>query len=253
MSSSLVSRIPPQWTKLLRRLHEAGFEDAIIAGGAIRDLDNAKPVKDIDIFLSAPSYDNPDLTDQAMLQNIFARVATAMGVPEDLHQMITKTQYDDDEDLRQAKAREDAGGYQAKRRDVFGVTEFGGNEVGLPGTPVQVIVSRLPQNRHQIMESFDLGLCQISYDGRTTAWTATYEKDKANRTMTVVCCDDLDDLTRIRDHNGRLRHKYPNYKFLLPDSIENELWKNVAVLEPSEPVGPSPDDEDSFWNNMKPF
>ena len=43
--------IPQRWRDALTALQDGGFPEAIIAGGALRDLDNGAPVKDVDIFV----------------------------------------------------------------------------------------------------------------------------------------------------------------------------------------------------------
>jgi hypothetical protein len=44
--------VPPKWIYILRRV-KAVRPEAIIGGGALRDLDNKRPIKDIDIFVTS--------------------------------------------------------------------------------------------------------------------------------------------------------------------------------------------------------
>src|SRR5262245_52415439 len=43
--------VPARWQEVLLSLRAGGFPEAVIAGGALRDLDNNRPVKDVDIFV----------------------------------------------------------------------------------------------------------------------------------------------------------------------------------------------------------
>src|SRR3569623_1528091 len=45
-----IADIPERWQTVLRYVQNVA-PDAVIAGGALRDLDNGRPVKDIDIFV----------------------------------------------------------------------------------------------------------------------------------------------------------------------------------------------------------
>lgn len=48
--------IPQSWTDLLSQI-QAICPSAVLAGGALRDLDHGVPVKDLDIFIRAGSND----------------------------------------------------------------------------------------------------------------------------------------------------------------------------------------------------
>ena len=45
-----VDDIPSSWRELLGEIREVA-PDAVIAGGALRDRDNGRPIKDLDVFV----------------------------------------------------------------------------------------------------------------------------------------------------------------------------------------------------------
>ncbi len=157
---------------ILASLHAHGFPEAIIAGGAIRDLDNgmAEYVKDIDVVI----FDRPNyLMDLKMAMRDFThRVAV----------------------------REEVANY-LKFENVACVHEF---KDGDSNIPVQVVVSREPRSAEEILRRHDFGICQIGFDGRLILKTNRYVDDKTNKQFTLVRCRDAEDLVRSQGRHARL-------------------------------------------------
>lgn len=153
--SSLV--IPFEWLRVLHRLHEGGHAEAFIGGGALRDLDNNKPVKDVDIFIR-------DIT--------FHRICNLLP-----HLALT-----DDTVHR--------GNYEDHFPEIDGVFNGTLNDGTLnDGSPPFNIISCDGPREHvswllHHMERFDLGICKIAYMRGLYKHDA-YETDKANRTITI--------------------------------------------------------------------
>jgi hypothetical protein len=168
---------------ILLSLHAHGFPEAIVAGGAIRDLDNgrADTVKDIDIVV----FDRP---------NYLADLLMAMW------------------DFKHKVAvREEVANYLAFE-NVCCVHEFTDPYTFETPPPVQVVVARHPRTALEILQRHDFGLCQIGYDGYSIIKTAAYEHDKLNGWFTLVRCRDAADYKRSHGRHARLSlTKYAGY------------------------------------------
>lgn len=156
---------------ILASLHAHGFSEAIVAGGAIRDLDNGKEatVKDIDVVI----FDRPNyLLDLRMALRDFNH---KVAVPENVANYLSF-------------------------ENVSCVHEF--SEEG--GIPVQVVVSRHPRSAYEILERHDFGICQIGFNGRSIIKTTAYEADKYQSCFTLVRCRDIQDYARSVGRHARL-------------------------------------------------
>ncbi len=136
-------KIPALWHVALRAVQET-CPGAIIAGGALRDLDNDRPVKDVDIFFPCDGAD------------AFAAAVWTLETELDV-----KTDY--------TLGKE----YRENFNDVVGVARF-----TVQNTEFELIGIDLEQTGvKNIVDRFDFGLCQISYDGKFVHRTAAYGVD----------------------------------------------------------------------------
>lgn len=147
--------IPQPWLDVLRRLHDGGHPEAFIGGGALRDLDNGKPVKDVDIFLR---HIDRDTLNKLLPEMMLAQPTTG-----------------------------NADEYEEHFSEIESVYE------GTPadgGAPYNIIVCDGPcDSPYQYMmhhlHRFDLGICRIGYR-YGLVMLPDYTKDKADRTITIV-------------------------------------------------------------------
>jgi hypothetical protein len=182
--------IPQRWKEVLTALQKNGFPEAIIAGGALRDLDHGREIKDVDIFV----LDHGPSTEED-LERAFGYPANAM-LSEGSEYHIGRP-----------------------ARPVVQVFEFEGasyrtyEESGLH--PFQIIVVKPGEGSKNfpryVMADFDLGICRTWFDGHV--WVKTYEyqtdeRDKAFRAYIPLTGRQLD-LTKERV--TRLSQKYPDF------------------------------------------
>lgn len=140
--------IPADWSALLRAIRRV-CPTAVIAGGALRDLDNGREVKDIDVFVFADSD-----------REAFAAMEALNGANLDVSY---------DETFEGGKAYP-----EDQNLEVIQIAELHGHDLEVP---VQLIFVRWDTAR--IVERFDYGICRLSWDGETLTRPPEYDEDKA--------------------------------------------------------------------------
>jgi len=228
--SERLKKIPTEWTAVLGAIHATGANEAIIAGGALRDLFNAKAIKDVDIFLrdrgsekknrkfieAAFAQSGLQVNEQITSQDSYGTVkekfpdplarsetATTQGVTRERHMQSwrivagpAKTLYNvifiNDSLDKQLSASATA----AEQRSIF----TGG-----------------------LLEAFDLGLCQIASDGKEIVSTPAYKDDVKHKR--IMLCNPL---TSTEDHLKRVTDKYADWE------------KTAEVKKALQPKKPAP-------------
>lgn len=149
--------IPQRWQDALRAIKDAGFPEAFIGGGALRDLDHGVEVKDVDIFVRWRG----DETFSMLSRALYSRAA------------LDVTKHDAD--------------YQTDASMVLCVFEF--HDTALGTEPIQVIAcapidEETPREfmRHQL-DRFDIGLCKIGFDGKDLTVHSDYLADKQDEVL----------------------------------------------------------------------
>lgn len=178
-------KIPENWHTALSDVQSV-CRGAVIGGGCLRDLDNGRPIKDIDIFIRG----------------------TRAG---DLH-MVRQQLVD--------------GGLTADEIDPTHMYPVGdGNDVvghfdvAHPAVqqPLQIIMVNFDTSR--ICERFDFGICRIAYDGITVTVTDEYRQDKANRIFKLRRQRTDAEMVASVHRYARLSQKYSGWRFALFDEI----------------------------------
>lgn len=167
---------------------------AFIGGGALRDLMLDRPVKDIDIFVQATGHQ--DLHDYLLAKG-YRRTAFA------------SSQYLGG-DLECVRASEYALGF---------------------GIPINVVELLSFVSLPGALDRHDFGLCQIGFDGNTLMKSAAFERDVANKTLTLIRCESSIQFNRSMRRAERLRQKYPEHQLVVPDEF-------MAFSCPSDPLDP---------------
>lgn len=144
--------IPDSWGALVRSIREV-CPSAVLAGGALRDLDNGRDVKDLDIFIEVAGE----------AQAVDALAALEAG-------LVTQTVHYEPSDLTYYP--------QDQNLEVILVAELLDHDI-----PIQLIFVRWPTAR--IVERFDYGICQIAYDGVELTKGPNYDQDKADQVFAL--------------------------------------------------------------------
>jgi hypothetical protein len=172
---------------ILFRLQTNGFPEAICVGGAIRDIDNNKPhlIKDIDVVI----FDRPGyLRSLKLAMDGFQH---RLAVPEQVANYLSF-------------------------ENVVCVHEFW-EDAGT--TPIQILVMKEKRTPLEILERHDFGLCQAGFNGTDFHFTEAYDRDRHDKTFTLVRCRDTKDYWRSVKRYQRLETKYVGYPLVYQGRI----------------------------------
>ena len=193
----LENQIPNEWKEVLAKLQTV-FSEAIIGGGALRDLDYDKSVKDVDIFI--PITCCPDGLFDSYIMEMFAGT-DIKALPAALYGQEHEINFS---------------------RIIYAVYE-----VNLHGKPFNIIITN---NDGYDIGTFDFSICQIKFDGKEFTTTEAYEETK--RTKVITLMTNKQSVERVSGRVERLRAKFPDFKFdtSLIDMFQFDVTKAIASL-----------------------
>lgn len=157
---------------------------AIIAGGFLRDMDNDRPVKDLDIFI----YNSREYAKWIKREAI----ADLLDMP--LKNVCKKYMYSP---------------------TLMGVFDIGNTTKYAVPYPIQIMFTTF-ESKEGIVNDFDINLCKVSYDGDQLIYDPTYLQDVQDRSITQSRYTDSNISGQIH-HLYRVKDKYVEYELkLLP-------------------------------------
>jgi hypothetical protein len=210
--------LPDEWKLVLRMMQAKGAEEAVIAGGALRDLFNERPVKDVDIFLKGRGSERKN---RAFLTEVFK--ATRLGI--DAQSDYSSSYFGTYESFPAPKKNdlsirfENKEGYDTIIKE--GRSESWTVIAGPQKTEYNIVfIDNLkytsPKSGHYVpadfdkghlINGFDLGLCQIAYDGQEISKTWFYEIAVKYQEISLFNPND-----KSKEHLQRIIKKYPDWK-----------------------------------------
>lgn len=210
----LIDKIPQDWKNVLQALHDNKAHDAFIAGGALRDLLNGKNVSDVDIFI-------PNM-DPMMVERYLRKVFKSAGMncyeiegrdsywDHDWGRIhgFNATKVDKRNDLpnqlncRPWKILAGSDRNSIIPYNIIFVDPNGASTIAQ--TIFKPVIIRTHYTFNDIVPKFDIGLCQIAYDGNRVITTEAFEKDQSGKTLSVINPN-----SGTRSHLERLQAKYP--------------------------------------------
>lgn len=140
--------IPQGWKIMLSAIQQV-CPSAVLAGGCLRDLDNGRDVKDLDVFIRAETEGEARQAIDGLRD-----AGIAVSFEQNEHNC-----YPEDQNL-----------------EVVLVAEC---ETPATDFPVQFIFTNWPTDR--IVERFDYGICRLAFDGQSLTVPKEYEEDKQAR------------------------------------------------------------------------
>ncbi len=227
-------KLPREWRQLLHTIQATGAPEAMIAGGALRDLFNERSIKDVDIFLQTRGSERKN---RNFLEKAFAAAAlpvhrqrVSMGYsdiatefPGPSHGTFTQRVSRGYATIRAASNSEAwtviAGPNKTEYNIVFIDGPLGaalGKAGRQPNASGSVAAAAL------MIKHFDFGICQIAFDGADLHSTAAYQQDVKKKTITLQ-----KENGTSAQHLQRIVKKYPDFK-LCADS--------ERVLNPPKPA-----------------
>lgn len=208
----LKQKIPEEWRKVLKAAQDVIDEDAMIAGGALRDTFNRATVKDVDIFLASNGMSNRQKKKRLM------KLFEAAGL--EIVEQSTGGPYPDIVKIpKPDKQRwgETLDGYDLRLRRAV---ESWVVRAGPDATEYNFVFLNDKPPKVELLMDFDFGICQIGYDGNNVIKTPAYEKDVHNRTITLCVQEDNPrDKAHSREHLKRIKKKYPDWK-CIPENMD---------------------------------
>jgi hypothetical protein len=181
---------PTLWTTLLSSVREIYETEAIVAGGAVRDYNMDKPVKDIDIFLNTDADTLLDRTPE-------------LGFGPYSHVYEQKKAYD--------------------RQIIEDVINF-----QVLGHDVQLIAKKMDDlNPASIFECFDFGFCQAAFDADNgLVYSPAYHLDKQSGTCTLLTNDE--NWEKSYKRYLKWLDKYPDLKLIdLSNQERADEWVHI--------------------------
>ena len=174
-----LKEIPREWLIELEKIQTASGTLCILAGGALRDLNNDKVVKDIDLFLEH----TPTLWDD--LKMVYPNIVSRTGELPEYEEVDTVDLF-----------------------EVEGVLDY----------PIQFIVKDKVTPK-RLMSSFDIDICKIWTDGIMYEYDHAYQKDVQEETITISSMRDSYDLISIMNHASRIHRKYPEFNLRISQGL----------------------------------
>lgn len=213
-----LAKVPREWKQLVKAFQAGGSPESVIAGGALRDLLNERPIKDVDIFLRSRGSQKKN---RKFLEEVFE--VAGLNVHE---QQISYSAYGGGKRAkfpeplvtRDQTPSEDK---RVFRRD----TEMESWKIIAGGSKTEYNVifvddkldrklSEQARSYEQravftggLLDSFDIGLCQIACDGDTIVSTSAYRDDVKHKRVSLILPN-----MASEDHLKRVVQKYADWQ-----------------------------------------
>jgi len=217
------SIVPIEWKKFLSAVQTL-FPDAVIAGGALRDLIVEKPIKDVDIFIS-------DMDMQADIDEKLNTLAETLGI-----KVLTEEDKPDrdfiriDNDFKQIKndildrnvavAMSKKASEYLDSDDQRSVYESFINyivTVKYNSVLYQLIFVEAP-TRQYVYNDFDFGICKVFFDGNKLTVTEEFWYDLEHKQITFAGKFSTGQaIHTLFVHRENMVKKFPGWKVVIDD------------------------------------
>lgn len=182
-------------------------EQAIIAGGCLRDTFFGVDFADIDIFVS-PDFDG-------------AKLASKMGAHWTVEEQWGP--------LSGTQAAEYEEAFGIHMRSIWRMQE------GDTGHPVQFMVWPTPPAMADLLAQFDFGFSQIASDGVETFATDAFLVDARANTATFLLGADYNRLPRCHQRAERIGARHPGRRWIWPPGAAPLLLRDEKPFDLDEP------------------
>jgi len=181
-----VSDIPQEWRDILADIQQSA-PGAVIAGGALRDLRNDRPVKDLDIFIPKREWSTHSLFIHHSLERRGFHLLTNYRIHYGLMEEVQSLEF--------------------ISRDKHCV-------------PLNIIIDPAEKLDTEWIHRFDFGASMISFDGKVLHVTERFLRDCALKRFTYFRNKGVEDIERSRHRAHRIGKKYPGWHFIFPAEEE---------------------------------
>jgi len=200
---ALKEKIPKEWKDVLSSLSKESNSETIIGGGALRDLFNGRAIKDVDIFIKAKSYKVTD--DKKDIREAF----NSLGIETLEHKVKVHLGYSSPtvEFCSTDKViinKGDEYGFGRKTLQSYVVTsKTSGAEYNIIFVDNSLVHGKGKAFAKNMINRFDLGICQIGFDGSEVIYTEAYREDIEGKIITLKTSHDSN-----KEHLKRVMKKY---------------------------------------------
>jgi len=170
---------------------------AVLAGGALRDLDNGRPVKDLDVFHTEIEYPVCYLDD---------------GLAKAGYHFHSQC----------------GGTYMMGAAAEVDSTSLYRSNKGLPDLNLIRLLTGF--NLEKIINRVDFGICQIGLSKRDFMVTDAYRRDRVDKCFTLTRADSVEGVRRSLNRFERLRRKYHDWELRWAPEAE-EMVSQAMMLE----------------------
>jgi hypothetical protein len=200
---NLRAKFYPNITSIFRKIQKE-FPDALLAGGAVRDLVLNRPIKDGDIFIGG----NPNKS--IFHKKIFDKTHWIQNPTRFWRDLL------EDETWRVYVQT----GTYSKLDDIsidLVVKLFNPYLASISNFDSFDIVFLLKSAKSYFIEDFDFNICKAAYDGSNYLYTYGFLKDISNKTITLSGPLDKNKINySMNVHLPRIKHKYSTYQTVVP-------------------------------------
>lgn len=216
MTTHNITNVDKSIFETLKVVQQYAFKDAIIAGGAIRDIYLNRQFNDVDIYIQDPTIAHrghyPFLTDRIWWKTFWSDVFSSTLLP-------SHTSRNQHVSVNQMFGK----GYYGNAH----VTAVWQIEKDLQ--PYQVIFVDQPPETY-VAKYFDFGLCMAYSDGVRLRYLPEFRRDVKNKTMTLIG-NDIDEhhLNRVMSqHFKKMQRYFPEYSLTVAPHNQTVYtnWKN---------------------------
>ncbi|MEZ0226595.1 MAG: hypothetical protein ACAH83_18705 [Alphaproteobacteria bacterium] len=213
-AAKMLDQVPQEWRRLLQTFQGAGADEAVIAGGALRDLFNQKQIRDVDIFLRTQGNKKKN---KKFLKEIFE--AAGLNVVEqdcgyDGYSRLT----DKFPEPRTEAASADTNGVTRERKMeswkiVAGPAKTEYNIIFVDDSLDKRLAQETSKREQRslftggLLDSFDVGLCQIACDGQEVVSTPAYRDDVKHQRVSLLRPN-----SSTEEHLKRVVKKYEGWQ-----------------------------------------
>jgi hypothetical protein len=213
-AAKMLDQVPQEWRRLLQTFQVAGANEAVIAGGALRDLFNQKQIKDVDIFLRTQGSQKKN---KKFLKEVFETAGLDVVAQDCGYDGYSRMMAKFPEPRSEAATAETNGVTRERKMESWKIlagaakTEY--NIIFVDDSLDKRLAQEVSQREQRslftggLLESFDIGLCQIACDGREVVSTPAYRDDVKHQRVSLLRPN-----LSTEDHLKRVVKKYEGWQ-----------------------------------------
>jgi hypothetical protein len=233
-AARMLDQVPQEWRRLLQTFQSAGADEAVIAGGALRDLFNRKQIKDVDIFLRTQGGKKKN---KKFLKEIFETAGLDVVAQDCGYDGYSRLMEKFPEPRTEAASADTNGVARERRMESWKIiageakTEY--NIIFIDDSLDKRLAQETSKREQRsiftggLLDSFDIGLCQIACDGQEVVSTPAYRDDVKHQRISLLRPN-----MSTEEHLKRVVRKYEGWQ------LNAEAQKALTPKPPSPPKPP---------------